>query len=75
MEFKKDALIFGTGEENQPIQLIKKVNVVPQDGKNLYMIYYLDPEGGESPFSFIYDAAGGVITLKNQEEIEWKKTT
>jgi len=75
MEFKKDVVIFGTGEGDQSIQPIRKVNAVRQDQKVLYTVTYLDEDGAEYTFSFFYDAAGGVITLKNQEGIEWKKNS
>ena len=75
MEFKKDVVIFGTGEGNQSIQSIRKVNAAHDNRKDLYTVTYLDEDGTESSFSFFYDPAGGVITLKNQEEIEWKKNS
>lgn len=73
MEFKKDAVIFGTGDENQSVQPIRRVKAVREKNKDLYTITYLDDDGEETSFSFYYDPVGGVITLKNQEEIEWKK--
>jgi hypothetical protein len=73
IEFKKHAVIFGTGVGNQSIQPIRKVKAVRQDQKDLYTLTYLDEDGGEYSFSFFYDPLGDVITLKNQKEIEWKK--
>jgi len=73
MEFKKDALIIGIGNGDQPVQPIRDLKLVPQDGQDLYTIYYLDPEGEEELISFFYDSDGGVITLKNQKKVAWKK--
>lgn len=75
MEFKKDVVIFGTGDGNQTIHPIRKIKAVRRDEKNLYTVYYLGQEGGEYSFSFLYDPRGDVITLKNQNEIEWKKNS
>jgi hypothetical protein len=73
MEFKKDVLIFGTGDGDQSIQSIKNVKMLRQDQQDLYTVTYLDEDGGEYALSFFYDPGGGVIKLKNQENIEWKK--
>jgi hypothetical protein len=75
LEIKKDVLIFGTGDGDQTIQSIQKVKADRQDQKDLYTVYYLDDDGGEYSFSFFYDPIGGVIKLKNQEEIEWRKNS
>jgi len=75
MEFKKDVVIFGTGEGNQSVHPIRKVRAVRQDGRDLYTVYYLSQERGEYSFSFFYNPEGGVITLKNQNEIAWKKNS
>ncbi|HET6464774.1 MAG TPA: hypothetical protein VFH55_04085 [Nitrospiria bacterium] len=74
MEFNKDAVIFGTGDGNQSVQPIRKVKTVRENNKDLYTITYLDEDDAEYSFSFYYDPVGGVIMLKNQEEIEWKKS-
>jgi len=73
MEFKKDVVIFGTGDGDQTIQPIRKVKAERQDQKDLYTVTYLDEDGGEYSFSFFYDPAGDVMALRNQEDIEWKK--
>jgi hypothetical protein len=75
MELKKDVVIFGTGDGNQSIHSIRKVKTASQDERILYTVYYLDEEGGEYFFSFFYSPTGRVITLKNRDEIEWKKNS
>jgi hypothetical protein len=75
LEFKKDVVIFGTGDGDQTIQFIRKVKAERQDQKDLYTVTYLDEDGGEISFSFFYDPAVDVIALKNQEDIEWKKNS
>jgi hypothetical protein len=75
MEFKKDVLIFGTGDGDQTVQAIQKVKADRQDQQDFYTVYYRDDDGEEYSFSFFYDPVGGVIKLKNQEDIEWKKNS
>jgi hypothetical protein len=73
-EFRNDSLIIGIGNDDHPIQPIRKLIVDPQNGKDLYTVYYLDPEGEEDQLSFFYDPDTSVITLKNQRKIAWEKT-
>lgn len=73
IEFKKDVVIFGTGDGDQTIQPIRNIKVERQSEKDLYTFTYLDEDGGENSFSFFYDPPGDAIALKNQEDIQWKK--
>jgi hypothetical protein len=75
-EITKERITFGKGEGNFEIDLIKKIHMkqFPQDKSRLYTIYYEDDKGEENTFAFYYyHENGGVIRLKNQREIEWKK--
>ena len=75
-EITKERITFGIGEGNFEIYFIKKIRMkqFPQDKSRLYTIYYEDDKGGEYTFAFYYyHENGGVIRLKNQREIEWKK--
>ncbi len=74
MEFKKEIVIFGTGDGNRSIHPIRKVKTVHQGKKSLYTVYYLGQGGGEYSFSFFYDPGDDVITFKNQMTIQWKKS-
>ena len=74
--FELDAghLTFGTGGGSSYRNPILRVEVTEEDGRPLYRIDHLDAEGQSYTFSFYYEPAnGGVITLKNQTEIHWKK--
>jgi hypothetical protein len=75
IELKKDIVILGQGDGNESVQPIQKVTLVRQKGKELYTVHYLNDEGDKDSISFFYDPAGGIITLKNQRNIEWTKET
>lgn len=72
---KKDVVILGQGDGKESIQPIQKVTMVRQNGKDLYTVQYLDNEGDKDSISFFYNPVGGIITLKNQNSIEWTKET
>lgn len=72
---KKDVVILGQGDGKESIQPIQKVTMVRQNGKDLYTVQYLDDEGDKDSISFFYNPVGGIITLKNQNSIEWTKET
>lgn len=75
-EITKERIAFGIGEGNFEIHYIKKIDMkqFPQDKSRLYTIYYEDDEGGDCTFAFYYyQENDGVIRLKNQREMEWKK--
>jgi hypothetical protein len=72
----KESITFGIGKRNFKTYLTKKIHVqqFPQDNSRLYTIYYEDDEGEKGQFAFYYYYEnGGVIRLKNQRNIEWKK--
>ena len=73
-ELNPDKLTFGTGEDDSYSNAILQIDVTEEDGRPLYHIEHLGAEGQTYTFSFYYEPAnGGVITLKNQTEIDWKK--
>jgi hypothetical protein len=75
-EITKERLTIGIGGGKFESYFIKKISLVksPQDKSSLYTINYEDDEGGEYIFSFYYyPVNGGIIRLKNQKQIEWKK--
>ena len=74
-ELKKDLIIFGTGGSAVDIGNISQITETAQEERTLYTIYYDTSEGVELLFSFFYEPTdGGQITLKNQEQIVWRKT-
>jgi hypothetical protein len=66
---------FGTGEGTVTTGFIKKVEAVPEGGRTLYTISYVD-DGKEEQCSFHYTAAKEeIIYFKNQPSIPWVKGT
>ena len=75
-EITKEKITFGIGNGKFESYSIKKIRVEQslQDKSRLYTIYYEDDEGGEVTFSFYYYRDnGGIIRLKNQKQMVWKK--
>ncbi|MBW2039487.1 MAG: hypothetical protein JRI46_07830 [Deltaproteobacteria bacterium] len=75
-EFKKDAVIFGTGEGNFDTYAITNIEIekIREEKGILYTIYYENREGEEYKFSFYYYPENrGVIRFKNQKQIMWTK--
>ena len=75
-EITKERIIFDIGEGKHERYFVKKIRVkqIPKDKSRLYTIYYEDYEGKDVTFSFyFYQENGGIIRLKNQKQMEWKK--
>ncbi len=73
-ELQPDKVIFETGEETAETNILLSVEAREEDGRLLYDIDYLSSDGLEHTFSFYYNPmAGGVIALKNQSGIVWRK--
>ena len=73
-EVQPDRVIFETGEETSDTNIVIGIENREEDGRLLYDIDYLSPDGLEHTFSFYYEPmAGGVIALKNQSAIVWRK--
>ncbi len=73
-ELQPDKVIFEPGEETSDTNIVIGIESREEDGRLLYDIDYFSPDGLEHTFSFYYDPlAGGVIALKNQSGIVWRK--
>ncbi len=73
-ELQPDKVTFETGEESPDTNIVLGVEALEENGRLLYDIGYLSPDGLEHTFSFYYEPmAGGVIALKNQGGIVWRK--
>lgn len=73
-ELQPDKVIFETGEETPDTNILLSIETLEEDGRLLYDIIYLSRDGLEHTFSFYYEPKGeGVIALKNQSAIVWKK--
>ncbi|MEE9179415.1 MAG: hypothetical protein V3U22_00860, partial [Vicinamibacteria bacterium] len=73
-ELQPDKVIFETGEETSDTNIVFGIERREENGRLLYDIDYLGPDGLEHTFSFYYEPlAGGVIALKNQSGIVWRR--
>ncbi|HEX7549014.1 MAG TPA: hypothetical protein VF579_00395, partial [Candidatus Methylomirabilis sp.] len=73
-QFEPQTLIIGIGEGRLNAYRIQSVRWSLDRFGTLYTVSYWDHyEGMASTFAFYYDPVGGVIRLKNQDRIEWRK--
>ena len=74
-QFTRDTLIFGIGQDHVDVHPIRKIEKTQEGQVFLYAVTYLDRrEGVLNTFSFSHDPnPGGLIKLKNQSGIEWRK--
>ncbi|MEE9270399.1 MAG: hypothetical protein V3V49_09065 [Candidatus Krumholzibacteria bacterium] len=69
-----DQLIFGTGNGNVDVKRIVRVDELREEQGISYTIYYGNPGEPEYRLILCYEErGGGVIRLKNQNQIEWTK--
>ncbi|UCG84884.1 MAG: hypothetical protein JSW71_13130 [Gemmatimonadota bacterium] len=74
-EIRRNSVVFHIGGSDYNVHLIQIVEVDDLDGPMLVTIHYAD-ENGSNIFAFYYDPAdGGVITFKNQRDMEWTRET
>ena len=74
LEFTKGSIILGSGKGNFDPHPIANIETIREGHSILYAISHLNSEGQEYTLAFYYDPAdGGVIRLKNQKTIVWKK--
>ncbi len=73
-QLEPQTLIIGIGEERLNAYRIQSVNRSLDRFGTLYTVSYWDhQEEITSTFAFYYDPREGVIRLKNQEGIAWRK--
>jgi hypothetical protein len=76
LELRKDLIIFVNEDVLGHLisNSISKIEKVQKNKGILYSIYYESEEGQTDKISFHYDPSeGGIIRLKNQDKIEWRK--
>jgi hypothetical protein len=74
LEIDTDTITFGTGEGTFETYTIKKIKKGHETKGMLYTVHYEDEAGNTYTFAFYYSPEmGGVLRLKNQKEIIWKK--
>ena len=72
-QITKDIVVFSIGDGQTDMHPITNVEFVVEQGRSLYTISYLSPQGEEYEFPFYYNPADdGVIRFKNQREMAWK---
>ena len=72
-QITKDIVVFSIGDGQTDMHPITNVDLLREEGRSLYIISYLSPEGEEYKFPFYYDpAGGGLIRFKNQQQMVWK---
>jgi hypothetical protein len=69
----KGSLSFGIGEGKTELYFIKQIEKVYEKGSTLFTLYYENVEGEEYQISFYYNQTEGVVRLKNQKEMAWRK--
>jgi hypothetical protein len=74
-ELRRDEIIFGTGEGKRTALHVLKVEEEEVENRTVLTVYYRGEEAGERQLTFYFDASTNAIRLKNQQEIEWKRTT
>jgi hypothetical protein len=76
LELSKEFIVFTSGEFQDfiSVNFIVKVEKKPQRNHVLYVIHYDNIHDQRYKFSFYYfPTKGGVIRLKNQKDINWRK--
>lgn len=76
LELSKEYIVFTSGEFQDfiSVNFIVKVEKKPERNHTLYVIHYDNIHDQRYKFSFYYyPTKGGVIRLKNQIDIEWRK--
>jgi hypothetical protein len=69
-----ERLTFGTGGKSSYSNPILQIQITDEQDRLLYHVEHQGSEGQSYTFSFYYQPAnGGVITLKNQPDIQWRK--
>ena len=73
-EIKDDQVLFQTGEGviDFTVHTIRRTTAVSDEIGLLYTFEYT-VEGDEQTFGFYYDAPSGVVTLRNQPQMEWRR--
>ena len=74
LEIGDDQVIFQTGEGviDFTVHSIERTTAIPDEIGMLYTIEY-NVEGDDLTFAFYYDDSSGILTFKNQREMEWRR--
>ena len=72
-ELGKDSISFGTGEGQTELYFIKGMEKINEKGRTLFTLYYENVEGEEYEISFYHSKTEGVVRLKYQKGLAWRK--
>ncbi len=74
IQFDKRLITISTSEKDFDLYAVLNIEKTDLNNGWLYDVSYREPPNSELTFSFSYDPSnGGVVRLKNQKNIEWKK--
>ena len=75
LELSKECIVFTSGKFQDfiTVDFIVKVEKRPERNHVLYTIHHENAEGQKYKFSFYYYPKKGIIRLKNQLDMEWRK--
>jgi hypothetical protein len=74
LELSRVSVVYRTGLDNLDVNFVTSVEKQPHGNHYLYTIHYKSKKNGEGKISFYWDPSNtGVITLKNQDSINWTK--
>jgi hypothetical protein len=75
MEISKHVLIFTSDRGVDARSRIVGCKTILEKGQTVYQVSYQDQYKNEYELSLLYDPAdGGTVRLKNQPQLEWKRT-
>ncbi len=78
LELSKKFIVFTSGESKDfiSVNFIVKVEVTPEKNHFFYIIHYKNNDEQRYKLAFYYHPSkGGVMRLKNRENIEWRKVS
>jgi hypothetical protein len=75
MEISNHVLVFTSDQGVDARSRVVGVNTFSEKGQTVYRLSYQDQYKNEYHLDLLYDAAGGgTVRLKNQPQLEWKRT-
>ena len=74
LKLERRSIHFGMGDDQASSNPVLSVEQTPEEGKILYQIKFLSPEGFEYSKPLYYDPARKEITFKNRPGVVWTKT-
>ena len=73
LKLEAQKIHFGLGGDQASENPIINVETTREDGKSIYRIHYLSPEGLEYSQTLYYEPSSGEMRYKNRPSVVWKK--